>query len=388
MVKRFLWLAYCVAGLALGGCASSPASGGSGGTAGTGGDGGSGGSGSAARLIVTADWLNRSLTLLDYDKLIDGQSDGPSSVVDTIDLSEWAPGPIEVEITPDGKTAVVSVGPAFFDGNGVTNMLVGSPEVPPGGTLLVVDLESGEATEVVTEDVPLGIAISSDGTRAYTANYGTIDEPGDTLSVIDIPGRQLIEEITLGGRPEQVALSPDGTLGVINIAGGSGGIHVFEIADIEGTLSPLVATGDDPSDVTFLDDETRVAVANSFSLDVTLVDTSDPSAPSVISSFGMDGGFPYGVTYLPGRDQILSPTGTGSNLVTIDRDNDVLIPSAPARLPGGAFPLTAAVDGTDSYAFVAHIVDKKLSIIDVETGASRAVTWLDGPGPSYVAVQP
>ena len=337
--------------------------------------------------MVTADWLNQSLTLLDYDKLIDGETDGPSSVVSTIDLSDWEPGPIEVEITPDGKTAVVAVGPAFFDA-GITNMLIGSPEVPEGGTLLVVDLESGDATEVATEHVPLGIAISADGSRAYTANYGTIKAPGNTLSVVDIPGRQLIEEIPLDGRPEQVALSPDGTLGVINIAGPSGGIHVFETADIEGTLSPLVATGDDPSDVTFLDDRTRVVVANSFGQDVTLVDTSDPSAPSVIGNFAVDGGFPYGVTYMPSRAQILAPTGTGSNLVTIDVDGDVLVPSEPAPLPGNAFPLTAAVDGTDSFAFVAHISDKKLSIIDVESGASRAITWLEGPGPSYVAIVP
>ncbi len=345
-------------------------------------------SGTSARLVVTADWLNQSLTLLDYEKLIDGHSDATAAIVDRIDLSDWEPGPIEVEVTPDGKTAIVSVGPAFFDGNGIPNMLIGSPEVPPGGTLLVVDLQSGDVTEIATEDVPLGIAISADGTRAYTANYGTIDEPGNTLSVIDIPGRQLIEEIPLGGRPEQVALSPDGTLGVINIAGASGGIRVFETADIAGTLSPLVSTGNDPSDVTFLDDETRVVVANSFSLDVTLVDTSDPSAPSVVDSFAMEGGFPYGVTYMPSRDQILAPTGTGSNLVTIDRDGDLLIPSEPVMLPGGPFPLTAAVDGTDSFAFVAHIADKKLSIIDIETGASRALIWLEGPGPSYVAVQP
>ena len=365
-------------GFALAGCASSE----------TGGAGGSGGSGSPARLVVTADWLNQSLTLLDYDKLIDGQSDAAAAIVGSIDLSSWEPGPVEVEITPDGKTAIVSVGPAFFDGDGVTNMLIGSPEVPPGGALLIVDLASGEATEVVTADVPLGIAISADGTTAYTANYGTTDEPGNTLSVIDIPQREVIEEITLDGRPEQVALSPDGTLGVINIAGGNGGIHVFETANIEETLSPLVATGNDPSDVTFLDDESRVVVANSFSQDVTLVNTSDPSAPSVIDNFSIDGGFPYGVTYMPSRDQILSPTGTGSNLVTIDRNGDLLVPSDPARLPGGAFPLTAAVDETDSFAFVAHISDKKLSIIDVESGAARAITWLESAGPSYVAVQP
>lgn len=387
MDGRLGWVVGCVLGLALGGCDSSGGAGGAGGAGGSGGLGGSGGAGGAPRLVVTADWLNQSLTLLDYDKLTDGQSDGPSAVVDTIDLSDWEPGPIEVEVTPDGKTAVVSVGPAFFD-SGVTNTLVGSPDVPPGGTLLVVDLESGTATEVPVSDVPLGIAISPDGTRAYTANYGTTDEAGDTLSIIDIPGRQLIQEITVDGRPEQVALSADGTLGVFNIAGGSGGVHVFETADVQGTISPLVPTGNDPSDVTFLDGNTRVVVANSLSADVTLVDTSDPSAPVVISNFAMGGGAPYGVTYMPSRDQILAPTGTGTNLVTFDINGDVLTASAPAMLPGRSFPLTAAVDGTDSFAFVAHIAGKTLSIIDVETGAVRAVTWLDGPGPAYVAVVP
>ncbi len=340
MLKRLFWLACCVAGLAISGC--------------------SGGSGEM-RLVVTADWLNQSLTLLDYDKLVDGQSDGPS--------------------------AVVSVGPAFFD-SGVTHMLVGSPDVPPGGTLLVVDLESGDATEIEISDVPLGIAISPDGTRAYTANYGTQNESGSTMSVIDLTTLELIEEVTFGGRPEQVALSPDGTLGVINVAGGSGGVHVFETADVEGTMSPLVPTGNDPSDVTFFGDNTRVAVANSFGLDVALVDTSDPSAPFVIDNFAMEGGFPYGVTYMPSRNQILAPTGTGANLVIIDIEGDTLIPSDPVMLPGGNFPLGGAVDATDSFAFVPHVEDKKLSIIDLNTGAMRAVTWLDGAGPSYVAVLP
>jgi DNA-binding beta-propeller fold protein YncE len=123
-------------------------------------------------------------------------------------------------------------------------------------------------------------------------------------------------------------------------------------------------------------------------LDVALVDTSDPSAPFVIDNFAMEGGFPYGVTYMPSRNQILAPTGTGANLVIIDIDGDTLIPSDPVRLPGGAFPLGSAVDSTDSFAFVAHIEDKKLSIIDLDTGAMRAVTWLEDAGPSYVAVLP
>ncbi len=264
--------------LVLLGCdSSSESAAGTGGSAGTGGVGGAGG---APRLVVTADWLNQSLTLFDYDKLIDGQSDASQAIVDTIDLSDWEPGPIELEITPDGKTAVVSVGPAFFDS---LSGLLGDPEIPPGGTLLIVDLETGTADEIQTEDVPLGIAISPDGRRAYTANYGTADARGDTLSVIDIPGRQLIADVQVGSGPEQVALSPDGTLGIVNVVSG-GGIRIFQTSDVAGTLSEVLETGSDPSDVSFLDGNDRAVVANSFGFDVTLVDTSNPSSPSVIES--------------------------------------------------------------------------------------------------------
>jgi len=377
MIHRAAWLGFCVLGLALGGCDSSSGPAGAGGAAGE------------PRLVVTADWLNQSLTLLDYDKLVDGQSDAASSIVDTIDLSNWEPGPIEVELTPDGKTAVVSVGPAFFDG---LPGLVGDPEIPAGGTLLIVDLQTGVAEAIQTEDVPLGIAISPDGSRAYTANYGTADARGDTLSIIDIPGRRLIEDIEVGSGPEQVALSPDGSLGIVNIVSRSG-VRIFQTSDAAGTMSEVLETGSDPSDVSFLDSNDRAVVANTFSFNVTLIDSSEPSRPTVIESVPVGVGVPYGLTYVPSRDEILAPanaTGPGmpTNLVTIARAGDTLTPAAPLRLPGGNFPLNAAADSTGEFAFVAHPADHKLSIIDLATDEVRAVEWLSQSGPSYVAVQP
>jgi len=389
MAKRFFVVAWCLSGLAVGGCGSSSSSGGgSGGSAGIGGTGGSGG---AARLVVTADWLNRSLTLLDYDKLIDGQSGAAASIMDTIDLSAWEPGPIELEITPDGKTAVVSVGPAFFDS---LPGLVGNVEIAPGGTLLIVDLESGIADEVQVEDVPLGIAISPDGARAYTANYGTTDARGDSISVIDIPGRSIIEEITVGSGPEQIALSPDGSLGIVNVVS-SGGIRIFQTSDVGGTLSDAIETGLDPSGVSFLGSNDRAVVANSFGFDVTLIDTSDPSNPRVISSVPVGVGVPYGVSYVPSRGTILAPTNaTGPDLPTHlvalvpSGDGLGLLVQSTAQLPGDNFPLTAAVGSDGDFAFIAHIIDHDLSIVDLQTGDMRAIAWLAEPGPSYVAVQP
>ena len=382
MAKCIVWWA-CLSVLSLGGCSSSDSgSGGAGGTAGAGGD-------SGARLVVTADWLNQSLTLLDYDKLVDGQSDAEASIIGEIDLSDWGPGPVEVEITPDGKTAVVSVGPAFFD---TLPGLVGDPEIPAGGTLLIVDLESGQVEEVQTEDVPLGIAISPDGTTAYTANYGTSDARGDSLSIIDIAGRRVIEEVNVGSGPEQVALSADGSLGIVNVVSGRG-VRLFETADVAGTLSDVVETGSDPSDVSFLDGNDRAVTANSFSFDLTLLDTSNPRSPTVLDRAALGTGVPYGVTYVPARDEILAPAAaTGADLptylVTFTRDADTLNPSLPLELPGDNFPLTATADSSGDFAFVAHIVDHKLSIIELDTGDTRSIEWLTESGPSYVAVQP
>ena len=378
------WVLVCgVLAFSLVGCATGE----SGGGGGSGATGGSGGSGPEPSLVVTADWLNRSLTLLDYDKLIDGESNAEASIIRTIDLSDWEPGPLEIELTPDGKTAVVSVGPGFFDGFSI----IGSPDVPSGGTLLVVDLETGEAESIETEDVPMGIAISPDGALAYTANYGMTGAPGDSLSVIDIASREVVEEITVGLRPEQVALSPDGTLGAINLTS-EGGVRVFETSDIVGTLTDVVATDNDPSGLTFIDGNDRLVVANSQGFNVTLLDTSNPSAPLAIQSFIVQGGVPYGLTFVPSRGSILAPlspvvVGVPANLSTIVVDGDILRPSLPQALPGSSFPLTAAVDAEGDFAFVAHVSDNRLSIINLETGATRAISWLTEPGPTYIAVQ-
>lgn len=345
---------------------------------------GCGESTTTTKLVVTADWLNQSLTLLEFSKVVDGQVTTANATLGTIDLSDWEPGPLEVEITPDGKTAVVSISPGFFDG-----LVPGLPPLPPGGALLLVDLESRTATEVETEHVPMGIAISPDGTRAYTANYGAAGEPGSTMSIIDIATATNLADIEVGSLPEQVALSPDGSLGIINLAEGDG-IRVFQTSDPEATLSDLVATGNDPSGVTFLGSNDRAVVANSLSSDIVMIDTSDPENPAVVVDGGVviSPGLPYGVTYDASRDQILAPTGTNPTLMTIDIDGDSLSIASMLDLPGGGFPLVAAIGTQSEFAFVAHLEDQTLSIVDLSSRSARGINWLSEPGPTYAAVQP
>lgn len=391
VVRRSILVSSVSLALLAFGCADTMGGNGGEGGGGTGGTAGTGGSGPSGPLVVTADWLNQSLTLLDYDRLTDGSSTGEDSIVGTIDLSDFAPGPLELELTPDGNIAVVSVAPGFFDGTGFTNMIIGSPTVPPGGTLLVVDLTTGDAQSIETEDVPMGIAISPDGSTVYTANFGTTDAPGDSLSIIDLVTLEVVEEITVGPGPEQVVLSPDGALGAVNVAG-QDGIRVFETSDVAGTMTDVIFTGDDPSDLTFLDDSTRLLVTNSQSLSVVLVDTSNPSMPLVLDTRLPTTGTPYGITYVPSRSLSLAPTSPLSpNLsaqwATIMIENDAITLSRADPLAGGPFVLDAAVDATGDFAFIAHVADQQLSIVDLETGTVRGVSWLTDFGPTYVAVQ-
>jgi YVTN family beta-propeller protein/VCBS repeat-containing protein len=63
---------------------------------------------------------------------------------------------------------------------------------------------------ITVGDGPTDVAVSPDGTRIYTANAF-----GDTVSVIDTATNTVIDTITVGPDPAFVAVSPDGTLAYV-----------------------------------------------------------------------------------------------------------------------------------------------------------------------------
>lgn len=335
-----------------------------------------------SRLVVTADWLARSLTLLGLERVLDPGCDASEAIVGTISLAEHPPGPIEVEIAPDGRTAVVTIGPGFYEGFGAA--LVGMPDVPPGGGLLIVDLvDRAVIAEIETAHVPMGIAISPDGTRAYVAEYGTNDAPGTEIAVVDLTTRSLIEEVSIGPRPEQVVLSEDGSLGAATVDDGT---RVFRTADIAGSLAPTLATGRDPSGVVFVPGTSRLVITNSMAGSISIVDVTDPSAPRIVTSPETPG-VPYPVTWIPGTTEVLVACSIRESLYRLD----VLAPDPmPPRMPlsHGAFILEAEVTPDATHALVAHPTRHVLSAVDLATGAEHPLVWLDEVGPTYVAIQP
>jgi YVTN family beta-propeller protein len=333
---------------------------------------------------VSADWLDQRLSVLDLDLLLAGTS-YDEALHGVVDLAGHLPGPLEVELTPDGTIALVAISPGFFAGPiGAT---IGYPEVPKGGALVIVDLTTlREIATLAPAHVPMGIAISPDGARAYTANYGDDDAPGTTMSVIDITTPSILEDIEVGQRPEQIALSPDGSLGLLNLAG-DGAVRAFQTSDPASTLSPPLPVADDPSGVAFLTDALAIVANSQGATNYTLLDLSDPTAPTIAEQGPMPGGIPYGATSLGADAAIVS---TLFDALLISRIN----PATPSAITSAieipeltAFPLGMAYDG-DGHGLIAAAGAHAVHIVNLESATLSATIPWPGEGPSYLAIHP
>ncbi len=344
--------------------------------------------GGPRRWVVTADFLAGTLSLLDYDALVAGVRDRDALLVDTIDLSAYAPGPIEVEIAPDGHTALVSISPGFFDT--FVGQAIGITDIELTGTALVVDLDTREiVTELQTPHVPLGFAFTPDGTRALSANFGFSGATGSTVSIIDLATLEIVENLEVGGGPEQLSVDETGELVIVNVDE-LDAIRVFALSDPSGTLSDPIVTADDPSGVAFVPGTSLAMVANSLGDNGwSIIDVSDPSAPVVVDTTISVPGFPYGATWVPGSTDVLMTLASDPNTTIVRLDPTttpatiVWMQDAPLR----SFPLGIAVDVDAGIGVFGAVGGDALGIVPLDGGAIESITW-PTPGPSYVAIGP
>jgi len=345
--------------------------------------------GGPKRLVVTADWLNQSLSVLDYDKLVGSATTRDEALDRTIDLSAYKPGPIEVAVTPDGKTAVVTEGPGFFIGP-VGTLISAPADIDPGGGILLVDLANGDqVTALHPPDSPMGLAVSPDGKRAFTADHGA--GSGQTLSVVDLVSKTIEASVVAAAGAEETSLSPDGTMGVIN-TDGDGNIRFFDPKAATITLSAPLQIGNDADLAAFVPNEKKLVIAQSLpKTGYTVVDLSDPANPTVLDGTPTVSGVAYGANLIPGTSHVLVTTGVGVyTLVEVDVSVAPSVVTRTIQLPvtKGSLPLSTAIDPEGKHAFVGVPGENVLVVVDLSTGDTKSIPWLANTGPTRVAIVP
>ncbi|MGB1699027.1 MAG: hypothetical protein ACPHRO_03665 [Nannocystaceae bacterium] len=353
-------------------------------TSGGDGDGDVGGASmEAPRRIVTADWLDRRLSILDYEGfVVQGQSRG-EALIKEIDLSPYAPGPLELDVTPDGRRAVVAVGPGFFQG--AVGSLIGAGEVPGGGVVLVVDLLTDEVlAELATPEPPMGVVVTSNGATAYTANYGDDAAPGSTVTEIDLTSLEVVGSVSVGSRPEQLALM-DGLLAV-NAASDGTAIMLDRTASPPVVLGATI-TSDDPSYPLWMESyPDQVLMTDSQGPGgVSLVDISTPATPSLSLQADLEG-IPYAIDHIEGTDEVVVLASRFSSVdlhrLTVG-DLQFTSASVPVNVSVAGFPLGVVV--SSGKAIFAVPGDGVVVVEDLATETFVTHAWPSEPGPTFVA---
>lgn len=280
-------------------------------------------------------------------------------------------GPHEIEVSPDGRHAVVSN--------------YGRRDAP-GDSLTVYDSRLGEVVRVVdlgTNTRPHGMAFLDDDRLAVTA------EGAAELLVVDIGAGEVLERIPVGaGTAHMVAVSPDGSLAwVTNIAAGT-----LERVDLsKGKVTGSIRTGDGAEGVAVARAGNEVWVTNRAADTISIVDAVSLDEVATLESAGV----PIRIAITPdGRNALVTNARAGTVSVFDVEGRDLVTtltvaePDAEYRdtlLGRAALPIGVEIHPDGKYAYVAVSGGDEVAVVD--TREWRVVRrWTTGREPDALGV--
>jgi len=347
----------------------------------------------AGKLVISADWLARSITFADRDKLEAQGATRSTAMLGELKLPDYAPGPLELELTPDKRTLLVSVSAGFFSIPGA-GIAVNAGNIPQGpGKLLFVDVESRKVEAALdTGDGPMGAACTPDGKRAFVAHFGSGD-----VAIVDLAQHKVLSRVSVGSFAEELAFDDTGTVGVVGYSA-AGSVRTFGVEDMEGTLSPSVDLTGDSAGIAFFPGTKIAMVAQtanailSQASGYTLIDVSDPRMPRVLEDVRKDDGIIcYPLVATGARGTLLMPVTQGGRLVLREYALGGEKVSLRQSIDVGEAQLLSALgvsfDGAHS-AIMARPGSRSLVITDLDAASSKVVPWQqDVAGPADVVVR-
>ena len=248
-------------------------------------------------------------------------------------------------------TVLVSM-PAFAD-----TLLVGNKA---RNTLSLVDLASGEVVRTLpTGEGPHEVDVSPDGRTAVIVNYRSGGQPGNTMTVVDVPTGAVSGTIDLGEHqaPHGVVWLKDNTH-VIVTTEDSGDIIKVNVA--AGEVVGAWPTGQEVSHMVALSPDDRTAFVSSIrSGTVTRIELEPGSeALSVPTGEGAEG---IAVT-ADGGEVWVANRGDDSITVLDTETLEVL-----ATLETGDFPIRLEMSADGLYALVTNAESSELGVYEVAT---------------------
>jgi YVTN family beta-propeller protein len=225
-------------------------------------------------------------------------------------------------------------------------------------TLSLLDADSGELIATVpTGNGPHEVAVSPDGRTAVVSNYGDRDEPGSSLTVVDVTSATVTGTIDLGEyrRPHGMAFLDATTLAVT-----AEDARALVLVDLEtGTVERAVETGQEISHMLAVAPAGgRAWVANIGSGTVTVIDLENGQKLGDVAT----GEGAEGITVSPDGRWVWVTNRAADTVSLIDGEALEVV----AELEAPAFPIRAEITPDGRYVLVTGARSGDLSVIDTE----------------------
>ena len=233
-------------------------------------------------------------------------------------------------------------------------------------TVSLVDLGSGK----VAATLPVGtgpheIAVSPDGRLALVANYGA-QQPGSSLTLLDVPGAKVVKTIELGEyrRPHGLVFL-DGRRALVTSEASKSLLEV----DVEaGKVTRAIPTGQEVSHmVAVTPDGSRAFIANIGSGSMTAVDLkAGKSLGDVKTGAGAEG-----IDVTPDGRQVWVTNREADTVTVVDAKTLEILGSVPSA----SFPIRAKATPDGKHVLVSNAKSGDLSVFSTaDRKLARRVT--------------
>ena len=240
-------------------------------------------------------------------------------------------------------------------------------------TVSVINVTTNTVVATITVGVePLGVSVSSDGTKVYTTNYS---HP-NTVEVISTTTNTVSASITVGSNPAGLCVSPDGSkVYVANVNSNS----VSVINTGTNTVSATVPVDYGPWSVSVSPDGSKVYVGNYFGNSVSVINTVN----NVVSTIIPLGFYPTALCVSPDGSKIYVANWNNNTVNVIDTiTNTVTI-----TIPVGSGPNGISISPDGSKVYVTNWGDSSVSVINTAI-ESVSSTIAVGRQPFGISVTP
>jgi len=231
-----------------------------------------------------------------------------------------SPQPIGVDVTSDGKTAVIG------GMNGID----------------IVNLATRHVTSIPHLTGYEGVAITPDNKFAYVANYAN-----DCVSIVSLQSKSFVSDVSTGASssPEYLTVSPDGSkVYVADVAAD----QVSVISTATRSVTGSIVVSGQPYSIAISPNGSHLYVGSIANDTVSIIATSNLSVEvTVPGNAHTDGvtvspdGSQFAVTSLWSDDVLVYSTSTNALLQTVTLTTASSQPNVPVYAPNGAYLYTA-----------------------------------------------